>query len=63
MIKEFVAQFQEIFNKETLNQKYNQLAELRNCIRHSRSAGCYYQKGRRLQSCGLKGIEDRINEK
>ena len=37
--------FQEIFNnKETLNQKYNQLAELRNCIRHSRSADVIIQK-------------------
>ncbi len=37
--------FQEIFNnKEALSQKYDQLAELRNCIRHSRSADDIVQK-------------------
>lgn len=37
--------FQNLFaNKEILGQKYNQLAELRNCIRHSRSADEIVQK-------------------
>jgi len=37
--------FEKVFiNKEALNQKYNQLAELRNCIRHSRSADDIIQK-------------------
>ncbi|MGA1824791.1 MAG: DUF262 domain-containing protein [bacterium] len=37
--KSLWSKFEEIFNnKEALIQKYNQLSELRNCIRHSRSA-------------------------
>jgi len=38
-------QFQEIFNnKDILINKYNQIAELRNCIRHSRTADNIIQK-------------------
>lgn len=37
--------FQDMFsNKETLINKYNQIAELRNCIRHSRTADDIVQK-------------------
>ena len=39
MSKDNWKRFQQIFlNKEALMQKFNQLAELRNSIRHSRSA-------------------------
>jgi hypothetical protein len=31
-------------NKETVINKYNQIAELRNCIRHSRTADDIVQK-------------------